>query len=62
MFCELKNKEVELIPTLPIKDGRGDTVRTFYTCTGCEIEVAGMKLKRPCDMTRDKDCLLNRIR
>jgi len=59
MYCELKNKEVELKDTLGIKKGN-QIVKIFKICSGSYIDIAGKKVHKQCDMLRDEKCLQNR--
>lgn len=61
MYCELKNKEVQLIEVLPVRDSRGNVVKRYYKCTGCEIDIGGMKVTKQCDMVNDDRCLLKKL-
>jgi len=59
MFCELVNKDVELTPIVPVKDGRGSIVKTYHKCSECTVIVGGMQINKSCEKMRDKKCLLH---
>jgi len=56
VYCELKDKEVEITKVLEAKGGNNKI--TFYGCSGDYFELAGQKIKRLCDMRHDSKCLL----
>lgn len=63
MYCELKDKDVEITPVQKIKDSKGNIVSTLYTCNGGNVEINGITLKKACNMMRkDSACLLCNMR
>lgn len=60
MYCELKNKEVELKNGLEIKTGN-QVIKVFKICSGDYIELEGKKVHIQCDMDYDERCLQNRF-
>lgn len=60
MYCELKNKEVELKRGPEIKISNRVT-KVFKICSGDYIELAGKKVHIQCDMDQDERCLQNKF-
>ncbi len=60
MYCELKNKEVQINQIGPtLRGGKGDFVKRFYDCSEMYIDICGVRAKAQCDKRNNEKCLLN---